>query len=134
MSIVCSQGPLGLQNFLIYDHSACLSIRQAIYINLSGITSKIQCSLSSSSKVSIRMGQFLLFIFTCFTLCIKQRAVRIIQINFLRKSSCKLRFFIEIFVSSLANTPTSRKCKRCQFRRFFKRRAPDCKLKYRPWI
>ena len=43
------------------------SIHQAIYINLSGITSEIECSLLSSSKVSIRMGQLLLFIFTFFT-------------------------------------------------------------------
>ena len=42
------------------------SIHQAIYINLSGITSEIECSLLSSSKVSIRMGQLLLFIFTFF--------------------------------------------------------------------
>lgn len=57
------------------------SIHQAIYINLSGITGEIECSLLSSSKVSIRMGQLLLFIFTFFTTFIKQRAVCIIQIN-----------------------------------------------------
>lgn len=79
------------------------SIHQAIYINLSGITSEIECSLLSSSKVSIRMGQLLLFIFTFFYYFYKtDEQYALYRLILLRESSWKLRLFIDIFVLSLA--------------------------------
>ena len=52
----------------------------------------------------------------------KQRVVCITQI--LRKLSCKLRFFIDIFVLSLAQPVES--VNDANLDVFFKTRAPDC--------
>lgn len=107
------------------------SIHQAIYINLSGITSEIECSLLSSSKVSIRMGQLLLFIFTFFYYFYKtDEQYALYRLILLRESSWKLRLFIDIFVLSLAQPVES--VSDANLHVFFKRRAPD--VKYRPWI